>query len=442
MELKVSRYNHFFKADDEYILAYNALSNSFARVKGEEYEIIKSILKDPNGFSFDSEEKNKLKDDLLSGSFLIGEELDEIEFLKMRNRVGRFSTDFFGLTVAPTLECNFKCEYCFEKVKRESMTKEVEEAIIKMVEEKIATARGFSVTWFGGEPLLRMDVIERLSRAFKKLCEANKVAFSPQSIITNGYLLTGENARRLKDLNITKAQITIDGPPELHDKRRKLKNGKSTFARIIENIRESKDIMSIVVRVNVDEDNYNHLDRLYNLFDENGFTGKVPLYLGRVVSSTNACADVSSRCFSIKDFSNIVLASIKKDFKVKPYTQYPNLTHFGVCGADKYNSYVVTPAGILFKCWNETSFDEEKSVGNLLNKKMEPIHIRNLTRYLNWDPFSIKKCVNCKFLPICGGGCPYFSLNSMDSCTTWKYHLKEMLKLRYNEIIKSKNKGG
>lgn len=137
MGLKTCRYNHFFKAEDGYTLAYNALSNNFARVTEEKYNIIKEILKSPGNFCFDTKEKEQLREDLTKGSFLIDEDIEEIEFLKMRNRIGRFSTDYFGLTIAPTLECNFECTYCFEESKKESMSKEVTEALIKFAEERI-----------------------------------------------------------------------------------------------------------------------------------------------------------------------------------------------------------------------------------------------------------------------------------------------------------------
>lgn len=442
MSLNVSRYNHFFQADDGYILAYNALTNTFARVTEPESIIIKKILIDPKAFSFDTQEKKKLKDDLIKGGFLIDEEFDEIAFLKMRNRIGRFSTDNFGLTIAPTLECNFECEYCFERPRLETMSVEVETALLKMVKDKLSSAKEFSVVWFGGEPLLEIEIISRLNTAFKKLCKKYKVVFSPQMIITNGYLLTMENAKRLKELNIASAQITIDGPPEIHNSRRKLRGGEGTFEQIIANIKDSMEYIDIVVRVNVDKENCKETDQLFDIFEKNGFIGKIPFYLGQVISSTDACADVLTRCFNVKDFSTAVIESMKRGVKARPYTQYPMIAHFGVCCADKYNSYVVTPSGALFKCWSEVTFDESKSVGHLIDEYMKSHQLKNLMNYLNWDPFENKQCLKCKFFPICGGGCPYFSLNSMEHCTTWKYHLKEMLKIRYEEIKKIKIKGG
>ena len=319
------------------------------------------------------------------------------------------------------------------------MSIEVENAILKMTEERLISAKGFSVVWFGGEPLLGIEIISRLNTSFKELCKKYQVVFSPQQIITNGYLLTRENAKRLKELNITSAQVTIDGPPEIHDSRRRLRSGEGTFKKIIANIKESIEYINIVVRVNVDEKNYKDVDQLFNIFEKNELIGKVPFYLGRVVSSTEACVNVSAECFNVKNFSNVVIESIKREVKAKPYAQYPMLTHFGICCADKYNSYVVTPSGALFKCWSEVTFDESKSVGHLLDDYMKPHQLKNLMNYLNWDPFENKQCRKCKFFPICGGGCPYFSLNSMEHCTTWKYYLEEMLKLRYEEIKKNKN---
>jgi uncharacterized protein len=338
MSLKESHYNYFFKSEDGFILAYNALSNSFARIPKEQYKITRQILKGPNYFINDSEEKDNMLKSLLKGSFVIDEDIDEIGLLKMRNKIGRFSTDYFGLTIAPTLECVFRCTYCFEKNKKESMDKRVEDALIEFVDEKLTGVKGFSVSWFGGEPLMKMDSIERLTGEFGKLCVKKNVIFSPQEIITNGYLMTKPVAKRLKELNIVKAQITIDGPPEIHNKRRKLPNGDGTFDKIIANINDAKEYINIIIRINVDDENYNEVDRLFEIFDKEGFIGKIPFYFGRVISSTDACADISSKCFSVKDFSKLIIDSLSGKKKFKPRTEYPSINHYGVCGADKFNT--------------------------------------------------------------------------------------------------------
>jgi uncharacterized protein len=447
MKLKASNYNFFFEADDGNTLAYNALSNSLARVDPEKYRLIREILEAPGQYAFDTEEKEKLKKDLLKGHFLIEETLDEVEILKMRNRLGRYSKEYLGLAIAPTLACNFDCSYCFEgNQKKGTMTAEVEEALVKFVENRLELANLFTVTWFGGEPTLKIDTIERLTGQFEKLCKEHNVQFPPTSIITNGYLLNRENAERLKALNIVSAQVTLDGPPEVHDSRRKLNSGKGTFSQIMENIKACMDIINIQVRINIDKENADKVDSLYKAFEENGLLGKVPFYFGNVEALGETCVDVSTVCFNTKEYSSIVIDLLKK-FKEKGYIgyRYPSPIHFGFCSADKFNTYVVAPSGHLYKCWNEIGLTSEHSVGTVFEEDLEPRQINNLTKYLNWDHFDLEKCRECDLLPICAGGCPYKVLHDGDneSCIDFKYNLHEMLRLKYEDIkIKQKTKTG
>lgn len=76
---KSSNYNHFYKSDAGYILAYNAFSNSFARVTPNNFEKIKLILDNHESVQQNQEEYEKLKKNLIHGGFLIDQCLDEFE---------------------------------------------------------------------------------------------------------------------------------------------------------------------------------------------------------------------------------------------------------------------------------------------------------------------------------------------------------------------------
>jgi uncharacterized protein len=440
MTLKASHYNFFFKADDGNTLAYNALSNSLARVDPEKFKLIQEILESPGCYAYDTEDKQKLKQDLLKGHFLIDETLDEVEILKMRSHLGRYSKEYLGLAIAPTLACNFDCSYCFEgDRKKGTMTVEVEEALIKFVENRLDLANLFTLTWFGGEPTLKIDIIERLTRKFKELCREHKVHFPPSSMISNGYLLTRENAEKIKSLDINSVQVTLDGPPEVHDSRRKLKNGKGTFTQILDNIKACLDILNIQVRINIDKDNVEEAEKLGKIFAEHGLIDKVPFYFGNVEPLTDACTDISTLCFNTREYSKIVIRLLNK-FREKGIIgyRYPAPAHFGFCSADKFNTYVVAPSGHLYKCWNEINLSRESSVGTVFEEDLDARQINNLTKYLNWDPFEVEKCRQCKILPICAGGCPYKILQDgeNENCIDFKYNLQEMLRLKYEEIKK------
>jgi uncharacterized protein len=243
--LKPSRYNHFFKEIEGDILAYNAFSNSFASVSKKNHEIILKILEEPDRYPCQTDEHLRLKEDLVKGGFLIDSNLCELEILKAQNRIGRFGSKTLSLTIAPTLLCNFKCVYCFESPKPDTITAEVENALLKYVDRKMVNLTRLHVSWFGGEPLLKIDIIERLTNAFEKLCKKHNAVLGPASIITNGFLLTRDAAKRLKKANIKSAQVTLDGTQDIHDRRRKLIDGQGSFQQILENIKKASDILPV-----------------------------------------------------------------------------------------------------------------------------------------------------------------------------------------------------
>jgi len=93
-------------------------------------------------------------------------------------------------------------------------------------------------------------------------------------------------ATRLAAVGVTGAQITLDGPAEIHDRRRKLHNGKETFDRIIRKLKEIKDILKILVRVNIDKDNFDAAFGLVEILKREEILDSVYLYFSHVNSST------------------------------------------------------------------------------------------------------------------------------------------------------------
>lgn len=59
---------------------------------------------------------------------------------------------------------------------------------------------------------------------------------------------------------------------------------------------------------------------------------------------------------------------------------------------------------------------------------------KNHTKWLDFDPFSIEKCSECRILPLCLGLCPQKTMDdpSFRTCATLKYTLVEDLKVYYN----------
>lgn len=446
-QYKPSVYNHFFPAENGYFLAYNAFSNSLAMVNPDNMDIINKICADPNADDWNQADFAQLKKRMLNGGFLIDMELDEFEILKAQNRLGRFTGKTLTLTIAPTLACSFRCTYCFENPQPVSMSAEVEKALIDFVEKRMATMQELQVTWFGGEPLLRLDVIERLTDAFSAICAQRKAEYRPAVIITNGYQLNLETAKRLLKVKIQMAQVTIDGIAEVHDKRRKLadKNNRGTFYTIIENLKEVANLLAITLRINIDKENAQRMGEFYEFWQHSGLAEKVPFYFGQVSANTLACMDNASQCFSSQEYSQIMIALLKEAQKKGiANIQYPSLYKSGFCCADNVNGYVISPNGLIFKCWEEISMAEDKAIGSLLTDTVTPSQTMNKAKYLNWDPFTDHECQLCSVIGICGGGCVYNGLHSYEkkNCLFWKYNLSDMLLLKAKQIkTNNQNKG-
>jgi uncharacterized protein len=449
--MKPSQYNFFFDGDDGKKLAFNAFTTALAVLSQDEYEIAQKILKKSNDFKFNSKKRRDLRDNLKKGGFIIEDEDDEFAFLKLRNRIGRFNTSSFGLTIVPTLNCNFNCSYCYEGEKKKiNMNEKVEKALVKLVRERTKNVKRFGVTWYGGEPTLKIEQIVRLSKKFKEICKKNGCSYSA-GMVSNGYLLNRDMAKKLKRMSVKKVQITIDGPKDIHDKKRPLKNGNGTFDRIIENIRNIYDVLKVSVRINTDNTNKDRVFELFEFIKKIGLKDKITINIAPILEYTEMSEKVAKECFLIPEFSEFEVnfrQKLKKNGLIKSYRSYfPNHYSGPTCTADCFNSYVVTPSGNLFKCWTEVNFSEDFSVGNLLNKNPSPYQRENWEKWLLWDPFENQDCIKCKFLPICNGGCPYWGNKMIEEnkgsykCVKWKYNLEKVIKFAYLQFSEEK-KGG
>lgn len=241
-----SRYNYLFKSEKYGYLLYNSLSNAFLHIPDKSIGFIKEIQNNPNLIN-EYDEKEYFQENKI----IVENDDDEIAVLKVCESINRYTSNSLGLTIAPTLGCNFRCSYCFELNKQGSrMSTEIQQAIVKYVKKRDFIT-DLSVTWYGGEPLLCMDIIEHLTKEFLSLGKRYNA-----DIVTNGYLLSIDVFRQLQKLKVYTIQITLDGLAETHNKRRPHANTNNSFEQIINNldtiipIKENTDIS---IRVNIDK---------------------------------------------------------------------------------------------------------------------------------------------------------------------------------------------
>ena len=345
---------------------------------------------------------------------------DERAQLETMGRAACAAPHAVGLTICPTMGCNFNCPYCFEDHFAGKMSGQVQDDVVALAERMLDAAgqKDFRVTWFGGEPLLAVDVIESLSARLMALAEERGGAYE-SSIITNGYLLTQETVDMLERCKVVSAQITIDGLGATHDATRRLANGGPTFERITANLRDLKIPFKVSVRHNVHEGNRGEIDDLRafveELAEESG--NDIDYYPAPVSGSETADErgeQVSLLCET--DASEVGIRQEAGRFRV-------GRGHF--CGAHSVWSVGIDEKGNLQKCWEavdkpQISFGtaHDWDPANPLATASNP---DNLTMYLNTAcPVPDDECRECVWLPMCVGGCPHKRLFGKRSCVAFK----------------------
>ncbi|HDR7514664.1 TPA: radical SAM protein [Bacillus mobilis] len=415
--MKLSKYNIVERMGDNTVI-YNTLSSGVLLLNEEYSKHFFGI--DKSGVC----NKKDLLEELKKGQMVCDYNVDELENLRVANMASRFNNSILSLTLAPSLKCNFACPYCFEDGYRyNTMDKRTQEKFLEFFQSAISNVSTVSVCWYGGEPLLQLKTIEYLTKEMlAKLENTGKEYYS--HIITNGFNLTKKVALKLKNLKVDQAQITIDGPPDIHDKRRILLNGQGSFHRIMENIKEAHSILNISIRINVDKTNIHRVDEILDYIESYGLKNKVSFYLAAVDDSASSCKNLD--CLGTFDFSNEEFSFYERALKRGFNSIYIPAPNIGICGAVSINSYVIDPKGDFYKCWNEVGREEVK-VGDIFNgMKFD----KNLTDYLSYNPTENEKCRECSVFPVCFGGCPYISLKTGDNkCDSIKYNAPKLIRL-------------
>ncbi len=377
-------------------------------------------------------EKNpKFADALYKNGFAVADEVSELDMVRFDMYRAKFSGNTLNVVIAPTQNCNFGCKYCYEKNILQSMEMniEVQDAVVQYIRENISCGGTLHVCWYGGEPLLGLEIIEKLTKELLNLCEEKQVKYS-SNIITNGYLLNASTAERLRKCCITQIQITLDGDEETHNMRRPLANGGATYKTIWENLfglKRYKDEIKVTLRVNVDKENKYALSTIREKVRDAHLDDFVLVYPGKVMGYEGC--HKSEVCYSTKEFAQLEQEFMSDD-EVFLKMKYPN-PRFLSCCAECLNAIVIDYQGDLYKCYMDIGI-EKRCVGNVCNLQMK--HEEVLYEYMLSDVTENLDCKVCKYLPLCMGGCRKDVDGRGKSCTTYKYNLDRYM-TNYFKVI-------
>lgn len=418
--MKISRYNVVIEVEDG-IIIYN-LNSGGVLFLNEDYKKQYETIK---GNSIEC-----INDDLIealkNGEMIVEPNVNEIDEIIKESRKIRQCNEVTNLTIAPTMACNFVCSYCYEKgVTYETMSEKTVGAVNNFIKQMREQTSKLEIVWYGGEPLLAFDIVKRITKEAIEVFGADNYQ---ASMVTNGYLLDSQVSTELEELKISHIQITLDGPPEIHNKRRRLPNGGDTFNRILGNIKNTIDNnvnVYFTIRINTDKENISNLDEILYFLEKYGLKNKIGIYMAPIHNMGGRCN--SPMCFSDKEFAEEEILFIRKSIKEGFNALDLPEKNAGVCGAVSRNCYVINAHGDIFKCLSEIT-QSGKRIGNV--EKPIDSENENLKKWMTYEIDS--ECYECIYLPVCMGGCPFFRYeNNKKRCMSVKENCNRMIELLY-----------
>lgn len=437
MGFKKSRFNYIVNDENGDVILYNTYKGieSLHKVLPENKEYIDKV--------FHSE---KIEDDLsplfsklVKNGYLVDEECDEIQSLKYL--YARYiNNDVLKITILPTEQCNYRCKYCYESFQRGKMTKELQDAIITYVEKNVSRFNGLNVSWFGGEPLLALDVIEYISERLIQICKKHKKSYVAD-ITTNGYLLNLETMKKLYKYHVFTYQVTIDGIKVTHDAQKPLVNGNPTFDVVTQNLVDIKQnfknkYVNFLIRTNFTPVIYEHLEEYVDFFYER-FNGDNRFhFFARPAGNWggDTVKDFEANLFKKDKFEEVFEKMLSFD-KVLDYSQHLNfVTPLGsICMFSFVNTYLIDAEGNVRKCSCDLDADEN-IIGKLELDGTMTIDENKRAKWVNLFGEGEEHCKNCALAPAClNNSCmasKVLNRNKDGLCDVYeKYYIKYILKL-------------
>ena len=335
----------------------------------------------------------------------------------------------------PTYSCNLRCSYCFQDHMRTNpafkhLLKTMDKAMIDRIfaaMPQIEAGHGVSedldlprnIMFFGGEPLLAQSrpTVEYI---INKALSLGKAQFSA---VTNGTELEAYQDLLGQD-KIAFLQITIDGIPEEHDRRRIYADGSGSFEKIAKNLTMALDLgVNVNVRLNIDRNNIDRLPQLADEFISRGWNnyGNFSTYTAPITTSEFNDKTSIKTTFSSWDLDlaldkmrqqypdmgiiarpdDGLMARVRQIFEQKG-SPIPNFKA-SFCGAHN-KMYVLDPFGDIYACWEKTG-DKKIRIGYITEDSQVVLNEELNQTWRNRTVITNPVCRKCRYALYCGGGC-------------------------------------
>jgi uncharacterized protein len=445
--------------DRDEVFLMNTFTDAQVIVSREVADLLARLAPDSSRAAADlSAEEREALATLAEQGFIVIDRASERQALDRYFREIREDTRELRVTLLTTLQCNFACGYCFQGDHGDynkfahRMSLETAARAAEWIAGRLNAVRPetFTLTFFGGEPLLNLPVVYSLAERLWTECQARGVRMKI-TIITNGLLLTPEVVDRLTPYGLTGVKITLDGDRATHDRMRPLRGGQGTFDRIIQNVRAVADRCRITLGGNFDESSVDSYPALLDFLKEQDFADKLARVNFKPIIRTGAAAvkgaipvtavgpdgrALNGTCMSTAgsggsspcDMCHFVdekTTFLREETKKRGFPTADGV-HMGPCELHHRHAYTIGPDGALYACPGFTG-EPTQSVGHIDGRReaWRAAAAASFEAQGAW-----RNCGDCAFIPVCAGGCAVAShaeLGDMNAPTCHKASMESAL---------------
>ena len=318
--------------------------------------------------------------------------------------------------------CNLACKYCFVGSdacgqgisSTKDMTPEIAEKALDVFARQLEqssedyTEYESNIIFFGGEPLLKFDVLEYVARRVKELSESRPVLRNTSlAVITNGTLLNEERILKLDAMGVA-VSISIDGFTEQANSMRVDKQGNETFERVVQVLETYKrlEVDPPSLSVTLTERTIEDLPSMLKLVGDYGVRGfGYNVLLKREDEDGGEYYEAASQ-FIIDSFLALREHGVYEDRIMRKLNAFAHSrVHFSDCGATSGGQILFAPDGRIGICQGLMS-ESENYVADIWDDDFIANEHPAWKAWSGLTAIHNDECLSCEALGICGGGCP------------------------------------
>jgi len=348
-------------------------------------------------------------------------------------------------------KCNMSCEYCFitnnisnsnELMSLDVAKKAIDFLIVQSREQKY-----LDIDFFGGEPLLNLEVVKEVVAYARKL-EPNYNKKFRFTLTTNG-LFIDDDVISFTNREIHNVVLSLDGRQEVHDGKRKLPDGSGSYDEVLPKIKklvEARRAKDYYIRGTYTSSNTDFVLDIFHLAD----LGFKELAIEPVVSKAGTSYALSNKDLPglLDQYESLALEMLKRRDQGRGFNFYHymlDLTegpclHKRITGCGVGIEYLaVTPKGELYPC-HQFVGNEKFLMGDVFtgitNKIIQ-------SEFRGCDIYSKSECAKCWARFYCSGGCAanaYYATGSIKGvnrleCELIKKRIECAIMLKVAEIV-------